>query len=64
MNEVFTNILNTTNTFEMKEQDSIENIGLDEYTFYTSIRADLDMIEFGPKSATIQNILNHSQNLR
>jgi hypothetical protein len=64
MTETFTTILNSTNAFEMKEQGSIENMGADETNFYNSIRADLDLIEMGPKASTIQNILNHSKNLR
>ena len=62
MNETFTKTLNSKNRFEMKEQETIENVGPDEAKFYHSICPDLDMIEKSPNSTTIQNILNHSQN--
>lgn len=63
MNETFTSINNLPiNGFDMKEQESIENIGTEESSFYDSIRYDLDLIAIHPKSDTVQNILNHSQN--
>jgi hypothetical protein len=62
MNETFTKTMNSTNIFEMKEQETIENVGADDATFYHSICPALDMIEKSPNSTTIQNILNHSQN--
>ncbi|EHQ25259.1 hypothetical protein [Mucilaginibacter paludis] len=62
MTETFTTILNSINNFEMKEQEGIEALGLEETTFYNSIRADLDRLETAPKIFTIQSILNHSLN--
>jgi hypothetical protein len=65
MNETFTTTINsTTNALDMNEQETIESIGADEIVFYNSIRADLDLIAIHPKEDTIQNILNHSINLR
>lgn len=65
MTETFTTIINSTsNSLEMKEQDSIENLGADEAIFYNSIRADLDLMVTNPRVDTVQKILNHSQNLR
>ena len=62
MDQTFTTTLNSTNRFEMKEQEAIENMGPEEIVFYNSICADLDQIEQNPKLSTIQNILSHSQN--
>lgn len=62
MTETFTTTNAHINGFDMKEQDSIENIGAEEISFYDSIRADLDKIAFHPKADTVQNILKHSQN--
>jgi hypothetical protein len=65
MTETFTSTTNATpNSFDMKEQESIETIGAEETTFYNSIRNDLDLIAIHPKNDTVQNILDHSQNLR
>jgi len=65
MAETFTSTINsTTNALDMNEQETIESIGADEIVFYNSIRADLDQIAIHPKADTVQNILNHSQNLR
>lgn len=65
MTETFTTTINAiTNDFDMKEEESIENIGTEEGNFYDSIRADLDLIAIYPKADTVQKILNHSQNLR
>ena len=65
MTETFTTITNSTiNGFDMKEQESIENIGGEEANFYNSIRMDLDLLAVHPKNDTIQKILNHSRSLR
>ena len=65
MTETFTTTSDSTiNGFEMKKHENFEQMGAEEDNFYNSIRVDLDMIERAPKAATIQNILNHSKNLR
>ncbi|RKR80219.1 hypothetical protein BDD43_0315 [Mucilaginibacter gracilis] len=65
MTEIFTTTINSTpNSLKMNEQDTIENIGVDETTFYHSICADLDLMVTNPRFDTVQSILNHSQNLR
>ncbi|MEO6521562.1 MAG: hypothetical protein ABIN91_07790 [Mucilaginibacter sp.] len=65
MAETFTSTINsTTNALDMNEQETMESIGADEIVFYNSIRADLDLIAIHPKADTIQNILDHSINLR
>lgn len=65
MTQTFTKTdTSTINVFEMTEPETSTGIGVESDLFYNSIRVELDMIERAPTVGTVQNILDHSQNLR
>jgi len=65
MDETSTNYLSTViNNEQVEKQDVFENLDADDWIFYHSIRAELDLLKKKPKLQTIHYILDHSKSFR
>ncbi|QJD94981.1 hypothetical protein HH214_03335 [Mucilaginibacter robiniae] len=64
MSENSTTLKTNTGKAMVKGRDMIECAEADEVIFFHALRTELDRLQKRPKQHTIDNILQHSRNLR